>query len=185
MKTQYYTATSLDGFLADPAGSLDWLFQFGPIESMKDDYPSFLAEVGAIAMGATTYEWIVAHEKLLDHPEKWPYRIPTWVFGHRPRPAVRGADLRFVSGDVAPVHAEMVRAADGRNVWLVGGGALVAQFHERGLLDEVIVNIAPVTLGAGAPLLPHRITTPPLRLTDVRRHGDVFAVLTYTVQHPR
>ncbi len=59
MKTQYYTATSLDGFIAAPNHSLDWLFQFG--ETATDDYPAFMAEVGAIAMGASTYEWLVEH----------------------------------------------------------------------------------------------------------------------------
>jgi len=184
MKTQYYTATSVDGYIADADHSLDWLFQFGEIESMKEHYPRFIAGVGAVAMGSSTYEWILRHEKLLDNPAKWPYDIPTWVFSHRELPAVRGADIRFVRGDVGPVHAEMVEAAGGANVWLVGGGDLVGQFHDRGLLDELILCVAPVTLGAGAPLLPRRITAPPLRLLDVERHGDAFAVLTYEVVPP-
>jgi dihydrofolate reductase len=63
----------------------------------------------------------------------------------------------------------MVEAAGGRNVWIVGGGDLVGQFADAGLLDEVLVGIAPVTLGGGAPLLPRRIE---LRLEDVGRNGD-------------
>ena len=51
----------------------------------------------------------------------------------------------------------MVEAAGGKNVWLVGGGELVGQFYDHGLLDELIVTIASVTLGAGAPLLPRAI----------------------------
>lgn len=183
MKTQYYTATSVDGFIADDHNSLDWLFQFGEIESMKDDYPQFIAQVGASAMGSTTYEWVVAHENLLEKPEKWPYEIPTWVFSTRELPVIEGADLRFVKGDVAPIHREMVEAAGQKNVWLVGGGDLVGQFHDQGLLDEVILGVAPVMLGAGAPLLPRRITSPPLKLTGVQKHGDVFAMLTYEM-HP-
>ena len=84
--------------------------------------------------------------------------------------------------DVAPYHAEMVKAADGKNVWLVGGGDLVGQFHDHGLLDEIILSVAPVMLASGAPLLPRRITTPPMKLIDVQKHGDVFAILTYEVQ---
>lgn len=182
MKTQYYTATSINGYIADENNSLDWLFQFGAIESMKDDYPRFINEVGAAAMGSTTYEWVVEHENMLEHPEKWPYEIPTWVFSSRDLPVVDGADVRFVQGDVAPIHAEMVKAADGKNVWLVGGGDLVGQFHDQGLLDEIILSVAPVMLGAGAPLLPRSITTPPMKLVDVQQHGDAFAVLTYEVQ---
>lgn len=182
MKTQYYTATSIDGYIADSDDSLDWLFQFGQVESMKDDYPRFIEQVGALAMGSTTYEWIVGHEQLLENPRKWPYEGPCRVFSTRQLPAVEGADIRFVRGDVAPVHAELVEAAGGKNVWIVGGGDLVGQFHDAGLLDELILFVAPVTLGAGAPLLPRRIVDPPLRLTGVERHGDTFAALTYEVQ---
>ena len=58
--------------------------------------------------------------------------MPSWVFSSRELPRVDGPDIRFVSGDVAPVHAEMVEAAGGKNVWLVGGGELVGQFHDAG-----------------------------------------------------
>jgi dihydrofolate reductase len=185
VKTQYYTATSVDGYLADEDGSLDWLLQFGgveEIEGVNDDHARFVDRVGALAMGSTTYEWIVEHEDLLEHPEEWAYEVPAWVFSTRELPAVEGADVRFVEGDVASVHAEMVRAAGDRNVWLVGGGDLVGQFHDVGLLDEIVLSVAPVTLASGAPLLPRRITDPPLKLLDVERRGDVFAVLTYEVQ---
>jgi len=182
MKTQYYTAASINGYLADEHNSLDWLFQFGEIESMKNSYPQFIKNVGAIAMGSTTYEWVVEHENLLEFPKKWPYNIPTWVFSSRDLPVIDGANIHFVQGDVAPIHAEMARAAGGRNVWLAGGGDLVGQFHDHGLLDEIILSVVPVMLSSGAPLLPRNITTPPLKLTDIQKHGDVFAVLTYEVQ---
>ncbi|GAB3672718.1 dihydrofolate reductase family protein [Halopiger thermotolerans] len=185
MKTQYFTATSIDGYIADDDGSLDWLFQFGEIEEtegIRDDYPRFVDGVGAAAMGSTTYEWLIERENLLENPEKWPYDVPTWVFSSRELPAVDGANVRFVRGNVAPVHAEMVEAAAGENVWLVGGGDLVGQFYDQGLLDELILSVAPVTLGSGAPLLPRRITAPPLKLTAVRNYGDVFVALTYEVQ---
>lgn len=182
-RTQYYTATSIDGYIADADNSLDWLFQFGQIESMKDHYPRFIERVGAAAMGSTTYEWVIEQENLLEQPEKWPYDIPTWVFSSRKLPVVRGADIRFVRGDIAPIHAEMAEAAGGKNIWLIGGGDLVGQFHDHGLLDEIILGVTPVTLGAGASLLPRKITTPPLKLVDVQKHGDVFAMLTYVVQN--
>ena len=90
----------------------------------------------------------------------------------RVRAPVPGADIRFVQDDVRPVHQEMARAARDRNVWLVGGGELVGQFADRGLLDEVLVGIAPVTLGAGAPLLPRRVE---LELVELGRNGDFVA----------
>ena len=182
MKTQYYTATSIDGYIADDERSLDWLFQFGQIESMKNEYPRFIEQVGAAAMGSNTYEWIIEQEQMIEHPEKWPYEIPTWVFSSRELPVVDGANINIVKGDVAPIHAEMAEIANDKNIWLIGGGDLVGQFHEKGLLDEIILSVAPVMLGSGAPLLPRKITSPPLRLIDVEKHEDVFAILTYSVQ---
>jgi dihydrofolate reductase len=144
--------------------------QDGPL-----NYGDFITGVGAIAMGSTTYEWILDHEfagkDLKDW--KWPYDVPGWVFTHRRLPVVPAAQIEFTSGDVAAVHAEMARAAGDRNIWIVGGGDLAGQFADKGLLDEVIVSIAPVALGAGAPLLPRRIE---LRLDELGRNGDFVAV---------
>jgi dihydrofolate reductase len=170
--TQYYTATTLDGFIADRDNSLEWLFTRARDESGPQNYGEFIAEVGALAMGATTYEWILGHEG-----SKWPYELPSWIFTHRELPVVAEAPVTFVQGDVEPVHAEMAAAAGERNVWIVGGGDLVGQFADEGLLDEVLVSIAPVTLGGGAPLLPRRLE---LRLEEVGRNGD-FVAARYSV----
>lgn len=184
MKTQYYTAVSLDGFIADAQNSLEWLFQFGEAEDFG--HRDFLHKVGAIAMGATTYEWILNHhiQAGADRPQPWAYTQPTWVFTSRQLAPVTGADIRFVAGDVLPVYQQMVAAAGGKNIWLMGGGDLVGQFHDQGLLDEMIVQIASVTLGHGAPLLPRRITTPPLKLVSATVYGDSFAELRYEVPRP-
>ena len=182
--TQYYTATTLDGFIADPNNSLDWLFTRAREEDGPMNYGDFIADVGALAMGATTYEWILDHEFKDKDPAdwKWPYDIPCWVFTHRKLPVVPNARIEFTSADVATVHEEMVRAAGDRNVWIVGGGDLVGQFADVGLLDEVLVSIAPVTLGAGAPLLPRRIE---LRLDELGRNGDFVSARFSVVRQPR
>jgi dihydrofolate reductase len=181
--TQYYTATSLDGFIADPNHSLDWLFKRDQDRAGPLNYADFIAEVGALAMGSTTYEWILAHEFADKEPSewKWPYEIPSWVFTHRRLTVVPGADIRFTSEEITAVHEEMVRAAGGRNVWIVGGGDLAGQFADAGLLDEVIVYIAPVTLGAGAPLLPRRVE---LRLEELARNRDFAAARYLVVRQP-
>ena len=177
--TQYYTATTLDGFIADSNHSLDWLFTRDQDREGLLNYAGFIADVGALAMGSTTYEWILEHDRAGKDPEewKWPYDIPGWVFTRRKLEVVPDAPIEFVSGDVAPVHAEMVRAASDKNVWIVGGGDLAGQFADVGLLDEVIVYIAPVTLGSGAPLLPRRVE---LRLEELGRNRD-FACARYSV----
>ena len=177
--TQYYTATSLDGFIADADHSLEWLFRQQQDREGPLNYGDFIAQVGALAMGATTYEWILEHE-FADKDEsewKWPYDVPAWVFTHRQLPVVPNARIEFVSGDVAAVHEQMRAAAGERNVWIVGGGDLVGQFADKALLDEVIVYLAPVTLGAGAPLLPRTLD---LRLEEVERNRD-FVCARYSV----
>ena len=68
MATQYYTASSIDGFIADPDNSLTWLFQFSEQTGMEDHYPKFIAQVGAMAMGSTTYEWVADHTGFLMIP---------------------------------------------------------------------------------------------------------------------
>lgn len=76
--TQYYTATSLDGFIADADHSLEWLFTREQDRDGPLNYNDFIAVVGALAMGATTYEWILGHEFADKEPAdwKWPYEVP-------------------------------------------------------------------------------------------------------------
>lgn len=184
--TQYYTATSIDGFIADEHNSLDWLFQVpagDDDEGHEDRFAGFFGDVGAMAMGSTTYEWVIEHDQLLEQPEKWRGYYgdtPCWVFSHRELPAIAGADLRFVQGEVGPVHRSMVEGAHGKNIWIVGGGDLVGQFADAGLLDEIQLSIAPVTLGAGAPLMPRRLLASDLTLVSVERQGQ-FIAATYRV----
>ena len=179
-KTVYYTATSVDGFVADEDNSLDWLSDVDRTTGEGERFAAFFAGVGAMAMGATTYAWVLDH---LEPPRWREYygETPCWVFTHRSLPAIEGANLSFAQGDVARVHEQMTRAAGGGNVWLVGGGDLVGQFADRGLLDEIHLGVAPVTLGGGAPVLPRRLTASQLELADVARDGQ-FVRLTYTLR---
>jgi dihydrofolate reductase len=181
MRTQYYTAVSLDGFIATLDDSLEWLFPLGDIH--ETSYPLFMKDVGALAMGSATYEWMVRHVVNADSATagEWPYEQPTWVFSSRKLPDIPGADIRFVKGDVRAIHEQMRAAANGKNLWLVGGGELVGQFYDASLLDELIVQIGSVTLGSGKQVLPRQITSPPLRLISVQQFGEGFAELRYEV----
>ncbi|MCW1921438.1 dihydrofolate reductase family protein [Luteolibacter arcticus] len=182
MKTPYYTATSLDGFIATEDDSLDWLFPLGDLG--ESSYPAFISEVGALAMGSATYEWMVrnADRVTAETGSAWPYQQPAWIFSNRELPRIDGADIRFARGDVRLVHAEMCAAADGKNLWIVGGGDLAGQFHDAGLLDELIVQIGSVTLGNGKPLFPRRVLSPRLSLVSVHQVGAGMAELRYKVQ---
>lgn len=172
-RTRYFTASTLDGFIATDDHSLDWLLSRDSDAAGPLNYDDFIADIGAVTMGRSTYDWL--QEQLGDEP--WAYDLPTWVFTHRDDEPRADADIRFTQRDVAEVHAEMASAAAGRAIFLVGGGDLVGQFAERGLLDEIIVSIAPVTLGSGQPLLTRRVE---LKLTELAQNGE-FACARYDV----
>lgn len=181
MKTQYYAASSLDGFIATEGDSVDWLFALG---SMDDSgYADFIRDVGALAMGSATYEWMLrnADAVVAELGSPWPYAQPAWVFTSRELPRVDGADIRFVNGCVRTIHAQMREVVGSKNIWVVGGGHLAAQFFDAGLLDELIVHVGSVTLGAGKPLLPRQALHPSLSLTSAWRIGPGLAELRYDV----
>jgi dihydrofolate reductase len=157
--TVYYVASSVDGFIADADDGIDWLEQFG-FTSFEDEYEKFLAGIGAIVMGSATYEFLLRQPNL-----EWPYPgIPTWVLTHRELPTFAGAQLVFWAGDIAQLDAELRETAGDRDVWVVGGGNVAAQFADAGLLDELRVTIMPIIVGSGKPLLPITRPTAPLPL---------------------
>lgn len=173
-KVVYFTACTIDGFIADEHNSLDWLFESAHDEADDGSWDEFISGIGPMVMGATTYQWVLDHDDLLNHPEKWHGYYadrPAWVFTHRELPPIPGVDIRFVQGEVRPVYDEMVATRPG-DVWLVGGGDLVGQFDDAGLLDEIQLGMRPVTLGAGAPLLPRRITSKRLSFREVKHAGQ-------------
>lgn len=179
MKTTFYTATTLDGFIADEQDGLDWLLTQPQDEDGAMGYDDFIKDVGAIVMGSTTYEWVRRH--IAQQGEPWYYDMPAWVMTHRDLPGVEGADVRFARGDVREVHAAMAAASGGTDLWVVGGGDLAAQFAAAGLLDEVVLSIAPVTLGAGRPLFTRPFD---LRLVEHGVNG-AFLCARYEVVGPR
>ena len=177
-RTTYYTATTLDGFIADDQDSLAWLFVQDQDEDGPLNYGDFIKDIGALVMGSTTYEWILAHNARTGDP--WVYDVPAWVMTSRELPAVDGADVRFARGDVVALHAEMTAAAGGKDLWVVGGGDLAGQFADAGLLDEVVAYIAPVTLGSGRPILPRRLE---LRLEEAHPN-KAFIAARFSVVGP-
>lgn len=183
MTTQYYTASSIDGFIATEDDSLDWLFPLAELE--KTSYPTFVSQVGAIAMGSSTYEWLLRHAVKLGAVDEgaWPYSQPTWVFSSRKLDVPAKADIRFVQGDIRPVHARMKEAAGGKNIWIMGGGDLAGQFFDAGLLDELIVQIGSVSLAHGKPVFPRRVFSPVLQLVSVSRISEGMAELRYKIDN--
>jgi dihydrofolate reductase len=178
----YNTATSLDGFIATPDHSLQWLFDVPGAAEAESAFPAFLEGVGALVLGSSTYEWVHREQDLGAHPEAWHAFYgdrPTWVFTTRELP-VAVPTIRLRHGDVADAWAEIAESAGDRDVWVVGGGDLVGQFADAGLLDEIRVSIAPVTLGTGRPLLPRTLLADRLALVSAERSGS-FAELRFSV----
>ena len=182
----YATATTLDGYLADPDHSLDWLFVVDGGEQSLAELETFVGGVRVMVEGSSTYLWVLEHENLVENPEKWQDFYgdrTTYVFTSRADlPVVPGADVHFVNGAVAD-HLDAIRAAAGdEDIWIVGGGDLVGQFVDAGALDEIHVSIAPVTLGAGAPLLPRRLDSTRLTLVETAQVGQ-FIQAKFHVTH--
>ena len=175
------TATSFNGWIADEDNSLAWLFAVEGGEHPDDGL--FPTGVSVMVEGSTTYEWVLAESDILAHPEKWREfhgDRPTFVFTTRELPVPEGADIRFVSGPVADVLAEIRAAAGDGDIWVVGGGDLAGQFLDAGALDEIALSVAPVALTAGAPLFPRRVESDRLRLVSASAVGQ-FARLVYRV----
>lgn len=176
-QTIYYVASSLDGFIADADNGIDWLLRFG-FDSFQEHYDGFLAGVGAIVMGSATYEFMLGESAA----SPWPYAgLPTWVVTSRELPPIDGANVSFVSGPVAGFDARVRESADGRDVWIVGGGAVAAQYADAGMLDRLFVTVMPIVLGSGVPLLPVASHTGVLRLESTTRFAPGAVGLDYAV----
>ncbi len=172
MAVQYYVASSLDGFIATPDDDVSWLDSLP--QPNPETYTEFIDGVGAIVMGSATYRFLLKH---MAAGNPWPYDLPCWVFS-RQYLAPAHESIRVVSGAVAN-HMEAIFAAAGaKHVWVVGGGDLAGQFMDAGLLDELIVNVASITLGAGKPLLPRQATLERIATLDV---GPGFVELRYRI----
>ncbi|WP_270938487.1 dihydrofolate reductase family protein [Falsiroseomonas oryzae] len=139
-----YIAVSLDGRIARPDGSVDWLGEEGPPEEFG--YDAFYAGVDAIVMGRATYDAVRAMGD-------WPYPgKPTVVVTRRPLPdAPAGVSAR--GGDLAALAAEL-EVAGCRRVWVEGGGDVIRQMLAIGKLDILEMAVMPRVLGAGIPLFP-------------------------------
>jgi dihydrofolate reductase len=184
-KTQYYCASSLDGYIAESDDTLDWLrkyegsFEGGGVEPIKGAYDRYYEGVGALVMGSATYEYV------LGELVEWPYKgKPSWVLSSRdlPKPAGEEVDVRIVDAKVADLYDEMTAAARERNVWVVGGGNVASQFADASLLDEVIVTVVPVVLGEGKPLFERRLPGGPMQLAGTRCFDSGMVELRYEIK---
>lgn len=140
-----YIAASLDGFVVDVEGSLDWLFKYNDMDLGEHDYRHFIKGIRTVVMGRGTYDWIAAEQD--------------WAYGEQRAFVVTSRPIESPIGtletrsDVDALIAEL-RALDDGNVWMVGGGQLQMAFMERGALDELEIYVIPEIIGGGLPLFP-------------------------------
>lgn len=133
--------------------------------------------------GSSTYEWVLRETNVLGQPDLWERydgTRPTYVLSSRDLPSPTGADVRFRNGPVVEHLTEIRTAAGEGHTWVVGGGDVAGQFLDADALDEMVLTVAPVSLGAGAALLPRRVESDRLVLTKVFQRGQ-FADLHYSV----
>ena len=173
-KIIYYVAASLDGYIADANGGVDWLPQG---DSNDYGYAEFYASVDALVMGRRTYDQVLGFGQ-------WPYAgKPTYVFTGHP-PDDNPYSVEFV--DTYP--AEFVRTVAlrySKTVWLVGGSNLAEQFRRAGLIDEYLIFIIPVVLGRGIPLFGGDAPHTALQLIETRALDDGAVMLHYRRTHSR
>ncbi|MGG7510136.1 dihydrofolate reductase family protein [Plantibacter sp. YIM 135249] len=175
----YSVASSIDGFIATPEDDLDWLLRFG-FEEFQEHYDAFFARIGALVMGSATYEFIRA-----SGPDAWSYgELPVWVLTTRELEAIEGANVTFVEGDVGGLLARIDASAGGKDVWIVGGGPVAAQFAAAAALDELWLTVMPVVLGEGKPLLPLREIDDAYRLVGTTPFPSGAVELRYAIGTP-
>jgi dihydrofolate reductase len=182
-KTQYYCASSLDGYIAEADDTIGWLTSYDgtagdQVEPVEGGYDEFYERVGALVSGSTTYEWILGHMERTGADWVYPGR-PCWILSSRDLPMPEGEDIRIVNGTVAELFDEMRASAGERDLWVVGGGNVASQFAEAGLLDEVIVTVVPVVLAAGKPLFDRRLAGAPMKLAGALPRSNGMVELRY------
>lgn len=166
-----YIALSLDGYIAKPDGSVDWLSM---VEEEGEDYgyADFYADMDALLMGRKTYEQILTFGD-------WPYPDkPTYVITGRELKAGPEPVHRLPTGDdLLPVITSLKQQYE--KLWLVGGGQLATSLHQAGLIDQYQLFLVPVTLGSGIPLFTGQSSQQQLDLVDSRHHHSGLVALNY------
>jgi dihydrofolate reductase len=160
-----YIATSLDGYIARPSGDVDWLYT-----DQDYGYREFFASVDTVLMGRKTYGRIVAFGE-------YPY-AGTRGFVCSRTPRHPDANVTFISVDVASFVSELRRGPGGR-IWLVGGGEMVAECVRHDLIDEFLVFIHPVILGAGIPLFAPGLPECPLQFVSAETYNSGLVQVSY------
>jgi dihydrofolate reductase len=168
-----HIATSADGYIARRDGSLDWLTS-RPAPKGFYGLPKFTRSIDAKIVGRKTFD--VSLEMGA------PFRADDvhYVFSRRPAPASLPPGVQFVSGSIGD-FADRLRKQAGKNIWLMGGGEIIASFLDEGAIDEFFITVVPTFIGEGIPLIAPRHLDVPLRLRSAESFPDGVVQLHYEV----
>ncbi len=164
-----FIAASLDGYIAGPNGELDWLFG-----DQDYGYNDFIAGIDTLVMGRKTYDAILGMDM------EWPYEGKEVIVLTRRTGLPDDPRVVFSSRPLAELVEEL-REKPGKDIWLVGGGELIKDFLEEGLIDEAYFAVHPILLGAGIPLIPPGSRKTHLSLVDVIKYETGLLMLRYDI----
>lgn len=174
-QVKLYIAASLDGCIARNDGSLDWLTDLPGSDGSDHGYAEFYDTIDTVIMGRKTYE------EVLGFDVEWPYSDgQTYVVSRSSQQKITTDNTLLLCDDIVDAVKTM-KAAHGKDIWLVGGGELVSLFLQHGLIDKIILSVAPVILGNGIQLFPNIDNEVKLNLEGVRTFSSGIATLTYSI----
>src|SRR2546421_5860858 len=173
-KVIVHIATSADGFIARSDGDLEWLPP-RPAPAGFYGMNAFMRSIDTKLLGRKTYEVSLRLGAKFDSGSR------TIVFSRRAPPADAPPGVEFVNGAIGPFVSRL-REHPGKDVWLMGGGELIASFLDEQVIDEFVISVAPVFIGDGIPLIARRHRHVPLDLHSVERFEDGLVQLRYRVQ---
>jgi len=166
-----YLATSADGYIARQDGSVDWLDRPRPRGSYG--MPAFFRSVDTILWGRKTYDQSLTR----GGPDPFGWKMKNYVFTHHP-PKTPVAGVEFVTKGVS-AFCKRLRAQPGKNIWMMGGGGVIASFLDAGEIDEFSIHVIPVMIGEGIPLVAPGRRNVALQLLSTRRYSDGVVHLHY------
>jgi dihydrofolate reductase len=175
-KVIVHIGTSADGYIARPDGDLEWLTS-RPKPAGFYGMSAFMKSIDTKLLGRRTYELSRRLGATFDAKNG-----RTVVFSRHAAPADAPPAVEFVSGEIAPFVSGL-REQPGKNIWLMGGGDLIASFLDARAIDEFVVTVAPVFIGDGIPLIARRHRNVPLDLLSVERFDDGVVQLRYRVEN--
>jgi dihydrofolate reductase len=172
-KVIVHIATSADGYIARPDGDLEWLTS-RPAPKGFYGMGAFMKSIDTMLLGRKTYDASLAMGATFDPPGKY------LVFSRRARPADAPSGLDFVNSAIGPFVSRL-REQPGKDMWLMGGGELIASFLDEHAIDEFVISVVPVFIGDGIPLIARRHRHVRLDLHSVERFEDGLVQLRYGV----